>query len=185
MFKLYTYCNKSVKFVPLTITNYIKFVLFIGFIFSSLSFTASFKFNNFIEKIPVIIRIENEIFTEENLTKEIFEKSLKQKQEKIDNEINQLKQELERVEKEGFGALKPIYNFYENTVTNILKKTYGKENVKQITDEYGNTWNEITIDNSSSNNILLKNNFVPASKANPHTVSGCLILIIPPNASSS
>jgi len=61
------------------------------------------------------------------------------------NEINQLKQELERVEKEGFGALKPIYNFYENTVTNILNKTYGKENVKLITDEYGNTWNEVTL----------------------------------------
>ena len=41
---------------------------------------------------------------------------------KIDEEINQLKQELERVEKEGFAALKPIYNFYENTVKNILKK---------------------------------------------------------------
>ena len=59
--------------------------------------------------------------------------------------INTLEQELERVETEGFGALKPIYNFYENTVTNILNKTYGKENVKIITDEYGNTWNEISI----------------------------------------
>ena len=83
-------------------------------------------------------------------------------------EIEQIKQELERVETEGFGALKPIYNFYENTVTNILKKNY---NINQITDEYGNTWNEITIENFSSNNILLKNNFVPASKANPHTVA--------------
>jgi hypothetical protein len=63
----------------------------------------------------------------------------------IQNEITQLKQELERAEIEGFGALKPIYNFYETTVTNILNKVYGKENVKQITDEYGNTWNEITI----------------------------------------
>ena len=62
-----------------------------------------------------------------------------------DLEINQLKQELERVETEGFGALKPIYNFYENTVTNILNKTYGKENVKVITDEYGNKWNEVKI----------------------------------------
>jgi predicted kinase len=44
----------------------------------------------------------------------------------FNNEINQLKQELERVETEGFSALKPIYNFYENTVTNILNKTYGK-----------------------------------------------------------
>ena len=37
-------------------------------------------------------------------------------------------------------------NFYENTVTNILKKQLGKNNVIQVTDEYGNKWNEITID---------------------------------------
>ena len=61
---------------------------------------------------------------------------------RLDNEINQLKQELERVETEGFGALKPIYNFYENTVTNILKKNY---KVNQVTDEYDNTWNEVVI----------------------------------------
>ena len=72
-----------------------------------------------------------------------------------ENEINQLKQELERVETEGFGALRPIYNFYENTVTNILNKTYGKENVKLITDEYGNTWNEITITPKMSETIRL------------------------------
>jgi hypothetical protein len=67
------------------------------------------------------------------------------KTQNFDREINQLKQELERVETEGFGALKPIFNFYENTVSNILNKTYGKENVKLITDEYGNTWNEVEI----------------------------------------
>lgn len=61
------------------------------------------------------------------------------------NEINQLKQELERVETEGFGALKPIYNFYENVVSNILKKQFGKDKVKSIKDEYGNTWNELTL----------------------------------------
>jgi predicted kinase len=75
--------------------------------------------------------------------------------EQIDNEINQLKQELERVETEGFGALRPIYNFYENTVTNILNKIHGKENVKQITDEYGNTWNEITLTPKMSETIRL------------------------------
>lgn len=73
--------------------------------------------------------------------------------EKNNNEINQLQQELERVETEGFGALKPIFNFYENTVTNILNKTYGKDNVKVITDEYSNTWNEV---NASNVDIQLK-----------------------------
>ena len=79
--------------------------------------------------------------------------------DEIDNkerEIAQLKQELERVETEGFGALKPIYNFYENTVTNILNKTYGKENVKVITDEYGNTWNELTLEEAHSEEIYFQ-----------------------------
>ena len=69
-------------------------------------------------------------------------------------EINQLKQELERVEKEGFGALRPIYNFYENTITNILKKQ--GYNPVLITDEYGNTWNEVEINNKSKETILLQ-----------------------------
>ena len=70
------------------------------------------------------------------------------------NEINQLKQELERVETEGFGALKPIYNFYENTVYNILKKQ--GFNPIQITDEYGNTWNEVEIKPEFLENIKLQ-----------------------------
>ena len=77
----------------------------------------------------------------------------------ITKEINQLKQELERVEIEGFGALKPIYNFYENTVTNILNKTYSKDNVKVITDEYGNTWNEVSINQAGDlSSVMLQRN---------------------------
>jgi hypothetical protein len=76
------------------------------------------------------------------------------KQKDINNEITQLKQELERVEKEGFGALKPIYSFYENNISNILKKQ--GYNPKQVTDEYGNTWNEVTIGEKESKTILLK-----------------------------
>lgn len=63
----------------------------------------------------------------------------------ITKEIDQLKQELERIEgPEGFGALRPIYNFYENTIANILKKQ--GYSPKQVTDEYGNTWNEVTVE---------------------------------------
>lgn len=74
----------------------------------------------------------------------------------LNNEINQLKQELERVEKEGFGALKPIYNFYENTVTNILNKQ--GFNPTTITDEYDNTWSEIELEpiKSKLSNILFQ-----------------------------
>jgi len=72
--------------------------------------------------------------------------------EALDRIINQYKKELERVETEGFGALKPIFNFYENTVTNILKKNF---KVKQITDEFGNTWNEVEITPKESDRIFL------------------------------
>ena len=83
-----------------------------------------------------------------------------------ENEVSQLKQELERVETEGFGALKPIYNFYENTVTNILRKQYGKENVKQITDEYGNTWNEVSVKSQPATSTIFysKQNLNPFQK---------------------
>lgn len=71
---------------------------------------------------------------------------LKELQEQNNKEINQLKEELERVEgPEGFGALKPIYDFYETRVQNVLNKQYGKDNVNRITDEYNNDWFEITL----------------------------------------
>ena len=70
-------------------------------------------------------------------------------------EIKTLKQELERVETEGFAALRPIYNFYENVVTNILKKQ--GYNPVLITDEYGNTWNELTIDQARDLDKILYN----------------------------
>lgn len=72
-------------------------------------------------------------------------------------EINQLKQELERVEREGFAALRPIYKFYEETVSNILKKNY-KDNIKEITDEYGNKWYQLDIIDKHKENILFQNN---------------------------
>ena len=82
--------------------------------------------------------------TTKEITKEVYDKGKKGELQKeaTQREINQLKQELERVETEGFAALKPIYKFYENTVKNILKKSYP---VQEITDEYGNTWNEVTL----------------------------------------
>jgi len=73
-------------------------------------------------------------------------------------EIKQLKQELERIEgPEGFGALRPIYTFYENTLFNILKKQFGKERIIKITDEYSNTFNELTIEpNKDLDNIVFQ-----------------------------
>ena len=76
----------------------------------------------------------------------------------IDNEIAQLRKELEDIEgPQGFAALKPIYNFYENTMSNVLKKQGYQP--KLVTDEYGNTWNEVTIDQTRDlQNVLLQKN---------------------------
>src|SRR5574343_368027 len=76
--------------------------------------------------------------------------------ERLNREINQLKTELERVDKEGFSALRPIFNFYENTVSNILRKQGFKP--KLVTDEYGNTWNEVELNESSKGPIYLQQN---------------------------
>ena len=69
---------------------------------------------------------------------------VKDRIDKSENEINQLKQELARVEgPEGFGALAPIYNFYQNVVSAVLKKQGFAP--KTITDEYGNKWFEVDL----------------------------------------
>lgn len=82
--------------------------------------------------------LPTELKTKENQTEYDLQISSK------NNEITQLKQELERVEKEGFAALRPIYNFYENTLGNVLKKQ--GYNPKVITDEYGNQWYQVKIE---------------------------------------
>ena len=93
----------------------------------------------------------------EGLTEEAANKRLLSLQEESKTwnvkEINQLKEELERVDREGFAALKPIYNFYENTVANILKKQ--GYNPKLITDEYGNTWNEVVIPEDEKSKVCV------------------------------
>jgi len=79
--------------------------------------------------------------------KEFFKVLQKEKLERakqnIQREISAIKAELERVDEEGFAVFSSIWKFYENTINNILKKQ--GYNPKQITDEYGNTWNEIEL----------------------------------------
>lgn len=101
--------------------------------------------------------------------KAIWKPLVKDKTEAL-NEINQLKQELERVETEGFGALKPIYNFYENTVTNILKKQ--GYNPIEITDEYGNAWNEIeVIEKRDLSPVFLQKKGTEIAPTSPRVIS--------------
>lgn len=71
----------------------------------------------------------------------------------IDNEIKQLEKEIEDA-KAGRLKISAIYDFYETTIKNILDKNYGKENVNRITDEYGNGWYEIEINEKAKDKIL-------------------------------
>jgi len=70
------------------------------------------------------------------------------------NEKKSLLAEIKNVE-EGNDSFSKINAFYETAIFNILKKQ--GYNPKQITDEYGNTWNEVTIDPSYSKHTILFN----------------------------
>ena len=106
------------------------------------------------QKEDRIKELEKNIRQENNADPDYFKTDrYKNNIENWNNEIAQIKKELERVEgPEGFGALKPIYNFYENTVSNILKKQ--GYSPKQFTDEYGNTWNEVEVKEEQAANTI-------------------------------
>ena len=71
---------------------------------------------------------------------------------RINNEIKQLKQELADVES-GNTQLSSIAKFYEDTITNILiKQGY---NPVEITDEYGNKWNEVDLSQEKTKQEIL------------------------------
>ena len=71
--------------------------------------------------------------------------------------IETLNKEKQELKSQGIEKLKPIEAFYEIKVGNILEKLFGKDNVKTITDEYGNQWREITINQARDlANILLQ-----------------------------
>lgn len=93
-----------------------------------------------------------------------------------EKEIIQLKQELEKVEKEGFAALKPIYKFYEETVGNILNKQF-KNQVKKVTDEHGNGWYELTLNSENLNTIMFNQGIEKATVIN--MVKNGLLHILP------
>jgi hypothetical protein len=112
-------------------------------------------FDRDVENLPENERVNyNKVETQEEV--DLLNEELST--EGIDNEINQLKKELADIEgPQGFGALRPIYNFYENTVSNVLKKQGYTPEV--ITDEYGNQWNQVTVNQVRDlQNILLQRN---------------------------
>jgi hypothetical protein len=80
-----------------------------------------------------------------NYTDAMLEDGLENKLKKAEKNIVRLEKQKQELKSQGIEKLKPIEAFYEIKVGNILEKQFGKENVKQVTDEYGNTWNEIRI----------------------------------------
>lgn len=63
--------------------------------------------------------------------------------EEIDTKIKFFENRIKQYKNENIEQLAPIENFYERRVTNVLKKQGYK--IEKITDENGNTWNEVTI----------------------------------------
>ena len=69
--KLYKYNPKLLIYEQVKLKSYIWLFLGICLLFSSFGFTGAINFNSFLEKVPVIIRSNEEQFNEENLRKEI------------------------------------------------------------------------------------------------------------------
>ncbi|HRT02651.1 MAG TPA: hypothetical protein P5513_01775, partial [Candidatus Diapherotrites archaeon] len=70
---------------------------------------------------------------------------LSRNEEEVNKEIERLEKQKVNLKSQGVEKLKPIEAFYEIKVGNILEKQFGKDNVKTITDEFGNQWREIEI----------------------------------------
>lgn len=68
---LYKINKNNLTYERISIWDISKYVLLIALIFSGFGFTGGVKITQIIEKIPVIIRAEEEEFNQENLIKEI------------------------------------------------------------------------------------------------------------------
>lgn len=92
------------------------------------------------------------IYLQDNKDKfEIIEKEEPRKN--YQKEKERLQQELKTIESEGFGSLRPIFKFYEEAVSNILKKNYITGRIK---DEYGNEWIKVDLKEEHKRVIRLK-----------------------------
>lgn len=56
---------------------------------------------------------------------------------------------------QGIEKLAPIEGFYQVRVHNTLVKTYGKENVKVVTDGHGNGWFELELNSQRDGNVIM------------------------------
>lgn len=74
---VYYYSKKELGMKKISVFNYISILLILLFIGCSLGFSGAIKINNFVEKIPVVIRPNQELLTEQNLRSEIRKLNLK------------------------------------------------------------------------------------------------------------
>ena len=74
---IYYYSKQELTMKKVSMLNYIGALLIILFIGSSLGFSGAIKINDFIEKVPVIIRPNQNALTESSLRNEIKKLNLK------------------------------------------------------------------------------------------------------------
>ena len=72
-----------------------------------------------------------------------------------DSRINTLENQKAELKAQGIEKLAPIEGFYQVRVYNTLVKTYGKENVKTVTDERGNGWFELELNSRRDGNVIM------------------------------
>ena len=102
--------------------------------------------NNAIPKKTVELekaKTSNNTYKIELLTKTL--KELEEGKAKITKEL----------EENSLEKLAPIEGFYQVRVQNTLKKEYGKDKVKTVTDEHGNTWFELDIDSDRDSQVIM------------------------------
>jgi len=109
----------------------------------------------------------------EEIDKE-YRQVLQEQQEEYDKNPTEKLKKLIVESKERISSHQPSLlntaKFYENDITNILKKQ--GYNPKQVTDEYGNTWNEITISKERDQQaVLLQTEGMPMSTASKETLN--------------
>jgi len=63
--RLYVFNKETLQYQRISLKTYIYTLIIIGFIFTSLGFTGAIKFNNFVERIPIIIKPNQEQLTKE------------------------------------------------------------------------------------------------------------------------
>ena len=91
-----------------------------------------------------LLRIDKEL---SKLKTESYYNLSKLEKEKNEGDVKRLEDKKQELKTQGIEKLKPIEGFYENRVQNVLKKQFGKNNVRRIKDEFGNEWFEVDLAN--------------------------------------